>query len=62
MTKYDISKWMLPREYTTCPGCGLQYGHHNTKVCIACEECSKCCPCEDKSEHKEVKEAVSILL
>ena len=39
-----ISKrWGLPRKYCSCPGCGQEYGHHNTKVCANCEECSTCC-------------------
>ncbi len=38
----NISKWGLPNKYTACPGCGRQYGHHNTKVDTISEECSKC--------------------
>lgn len=33
----------LDKEYTICPGCGCQYGHHNTLVDIETEECSTCC-------------------
>ena len=40
---YDIGKYGVPREYTACPGCGQQYGHHKTKVCMSCQECSTCC-------------------
>lgn len=53
MTKYDISKWGLPREYTACPSCGQQYGYNNKLVCLNCEECSTCCPC--KAEEKDLK-------
>ena len=43
--QYNLSAHGLPKEYTACPGCGLQYGHHKTSVCSTCEECSKCCTC-----------------
>jgi hypothetical protein len=59
---YNIGKWNVPREYTTCPSCGLQYGHHNTKVCRKCEECSKCCRCKIKSNHETADVAVPIIL
>ena len=43
---WDIGKWGVPKEYTACPACGFQYGHHKTKICINCQECSKCCQCK----------------
>lgn len=42
-----VEKWGLPRKDVSCPYCGRVYGHHNTKVCMTCEECSKCCRCVD---------------
>jgi hypothetical protein len=63
MDCHDISKYGVPREYTACPGCGQQYGHHNTKICITCEECSKCCRCDGKEkEHLSLKEGIEIML
>ena len=43
-----IKKYGLPREHVSCPSCGQLFGHHNTKVCLNCEECSKCCSCAKK--------------
>ena len=43
---YNIGRYGVPREYTACPGCGQQIGHHNTKGCLKCEQCSKCCTCK----------------
>jgi len=34
--------YLIPIEHISCPGCGLKYGHHNTKVDIHSEECSSC--------------------
>lgn len=40
---YEIDKkYGVPKEEISCPGCGLRYGHHNTKVDINSHECSKC--------------------
>jgi hypothetical protein len=39
----EISKkWDLPIKDCSCPGCGREYGHHNTKVDPISEECSTC--------------------
>ena len=37
------NKYKIPIEEISCPGCGLKYGHHNTKVDLISQECSKCC-------------------
>jgi len=43
LTGCEISKkWGVPVEEVSCPDCGLQYGHHNTKVDIISEMCSVC--------------------
>lgn len=48
---YQIDrKYGIPVEEISCPGCGLKYGHHKTKVCSHCNECSKCCWCKDRNE------------
>lgn len=47
---WNIGKHGIPKEYTACPSCGFQYGHHKTKVCMNCQECSKCCRCKDRGE------------
>ena len=40
---YNIdSKYSIPVEEISCPGCGRRYGHHRTKVDILSQECSKC--------------------
>jgi len=40
---YNIDKkYGVPIKNLTCPGCGLKYGHHRTKVDLNSEECSKC--------------------
>jgi len=60
---YDLGKWDVPKENTACPSCGQQYGHHNTKVCMTCEECSKCCGCpKDKQKLLPASEAVPKIL
>ncbi len=35
-------KYRVPISEIGCPGCGLKYGHHRTKVDTISEECSKC--------------------
>ena len=40
---WNIGKHGVPKEYTACPACGKQYGHHKTKVCLNCQECEPCC-------------------
>ena len=45
-SKHDISKYGVPNDLVSCPGCGDNYGTYNRKICIKCEECSKCCSCE----------------
>ncbi len=42
---------MIPDEYITCPGCGLKYGHHNTKVDTISEECATCVK---KMDYKQI--------
>jgi hypothetical protein len=40
---YNIdSKYRVPVEEISCPGCGRKYGHHKTKVDIISQECSTC--------------------
>ncbi len=41
MYKID-KKYGVPIEEISCPGCGLKYGHHKTKVDINSQECSIC--------------------
>jgi hypothetical protein len=43
---------MLSCKEGKCPGCGLEYGHHNTKVDINSQECSSCV---NKFKYKDVK-------
>lgn len=39
----DINKkYGVPNKMVSCPGCGLVYGHHNTKVDTISQECSTC--------------------
>ncbi len=40
---YIDNKYRIPKEEISCPGCGLKYGHHKTKVDTISQECSKCC-------------------
>jgi len=47
----EITKFGLPRDYVSCPGCGRLYGHHKTKVHVETEECSSCMPGHDKGEY-----------
>jgi len=61
MSYDDISKYGVPKKYTACPGCGRQYGHHNTKICIECQECSKCCFCESP-ELKSLEDEIQNIL
>lgn len=42
MSKID-KKYLVPLKNISCPGCGLRYGHHKTKVDKITEECSTCC-------------------
>lgn len=35
-------KYSIPVELISCPGCGLRYGHHRTKVDVISQECSEC--------------------
>lgn len=58
---WNIGKWGVPRENTTCPGCNHQYGTYKRKVCLNCQECSKCCQC-NKKEHVDASIAVPIIL
>jgi hypothetical protein len=58
---YDIGKYGVPREYTACPSCGQQYGHHKTKVCMSCQECSKCCQCKTP-DHQPASVAIEKIL
>lgn len=39
---YNITKYGVPKEEVSCPGCGQIYGHHNTKVDVNSQECSTC--------------------
>lgn len=40
---YNIdSKYLVPLEEISCPGCGRKYGHHKTKVDTISQECSSC--------------------
>jgi len=60
---YDIDKkYGVPSKDISCPGCGLKYGHHNTGVCVNCEECSKCCRCSQKTIIKADEFIVNIVL
>jgi len=47
-----IGIYMFPCKEGKCPGCGLEYGHHNTKVDINSQECSSCV---NKFKYKDVK-------
>jgi len=43
LTGCEISKkWGVPVEEVSCPDCGMQYGHHKTKVDTISELCSVC--------------------
>lgn len=46
------SKYGIPVEEISCPGCGQKYGHHNTKVDKISQECSTCVK---KFGYKEVE-------
>ena len=54
MDKDNIDeKYLIPKGYISCPGCGRRYGHHNTKVDINTEECSSCVKKFDNDEEAE---------
>lgn len=36
------TKYGVPVEEISCPGCGMKYGHHRTKVDTISQECSTC--------------------
>ena len=42
-TRYNLSdKYGVPKEEISCPSCGREYGHHNTKVDPLTELCGSC--------------------
>lgn len=60
---YDIGSYGVPRNFTACPGCGKQFGHHKTKVCMNCEQCSKCCTCkEEEKDWQDVEKVIGTII